>query len=194
MSGVEYMENPVQTSTTSRYCRDQRPCHRASAPAGFFSAYALQMAGFDVVLIEQGSEVDKRAGSIHQFEKSGNFNSKGNYAFGEGGAGTFSDGKLTSRTKRISKEKAFSTSAYINAGAPEEIAFLAYPHLGTDNLKVVVKNLRKDFINLGGQILFETRLEDLEIVHGNVQAAITAKGSLNADYFLNRHFSRLHLY
>ena len=76
-----------------------------SGPAGFFSAYALQKAGFDTTIIEQGADVDTRSSEIYNFEKTENFSPIGNYAFGEGGAGTFSDGKLTSRTKRIAKEK-----------------------------------------------------------------------------------------
>ncbi len=155
-----------------------------SGPAGFFSAYALQMAGFNVTLIERGADVEKRAKGIHQFEKDGKFNPNGNYAFGEGGAGTFSDGKLTSRTKRISKEKGFIISAYINAGAPEEIAFMAYPHLGTDNLRKIVKKLRDDFQRLGGTMLFETQLDDLSISGGSILEAITSTGVLKGDYFL----------
>lgn len=164
--------------------RNKKVVVTGSGPAGFFSAYALQMAGFDVTLIERGSEVEKRAKNIRHFEKDGEFNPKDNYAFGEGGAGTFSDGKLTSRTKRISREKAFITSAYINAGAPEEIAYMAYPHLGTDNLKIIVKNLREEFRMLGGTFFFETQLNDLVVSNGIVKEANTSTGNINGDYFL----------
>ena len=74
-----------------------------SGPAGFFAAFVLQKAGFQVSLIERGSEVEKRGKSIQTFERTGVFDAQNNYAFGEGGAGTFSDGKLTSRSKHISK-------------------------------------------------------------------------------------------
>jgi uncharacterized FAD-dependent dehydrogenase len=94
-----------------------------SGPAGFFAALTLQMAGFQTTVIERGREVDKRAKSIETFENIGRFDPTGNYAFGEGGAGTFSDGKLTARTRKFSQEKAFITAAYIRAGAPEEIAY-----------------------------------------------------------------------
>ena len=89
-----------------------------SGPAGFFAAFVLQKAGFQVTLIERGSDVVKRAKSISTFEKTGIFDPQNNYAFGEGGAGTFSDGKLTSRSKHISKEKQFILDSYIHAGAP----------------------------------------------------------------------------
>ncbi len=155
-----------------------------SGPAGFFSAFVLQKAGFCVTLIERGADVNKRAEGIRTFESTGKFNPMGNYAFGEGGAGTFSDGKLTSRTKKTPKEKQFIISSYIQAGAPEEIKYMAHPHLGSNNLKKIVKNLRNDFINLGGTILFETMLEDLKIKNKRVVAAITDGGVIDADYFI----------
>ncbi len=155
-----------------------------SGPAGFFSAFILQKAGFDTTLIERGTEVHKRAEGIREFEKTGVFNPMGNYAFGEGGAGTFSDGKLTSRSKHISKERQFILESYISAGAPEEIGYMAHPHLGSDNLRMIVKNLRDAFSALGGRMIFHTLLEDLKIENGKVIEAITSSGSMEADYFI----------
>jgi uncharacterized FAD-dependent dehydrogenase len=155
-----------------------------SGPAGFFAASVLQKSGFDVVLIERGADVDKRAIGIRKFEKDGVFNPLGNYAFGEGGAGTFSDGKLTTRSKRVSKEKKFILSSYITAGGPAEIAYMAHPHLGTDNLRKIVKNLREEFKQLGGTLLFETLLTGLTIKNRKVIEAVTSDGDLAADYFL----------
>ena len=152
-----------------------------SGPAGFFNAYTLQKAGFRVTLIERGSEVQKRGKAIQDFERGGNFDGQNNYAFGEGGAGTFSDGKLTSRSKRISKEKHFILSSYVEAGAPEEIMYMAHPHLGTDNLRKIVKNLRIEFENSGGKILFETMLEDLVVNNSSVREIKTDKGTMQAD-------------
>jgi hypothetical protein len=152
-----------------------------SGPAGFFSALVLQKAGFKVTLIERGSDVKKRGQSIRNFEKGGSFDSKNNYAFGEGGAGTFSDGKLTSRSKRISLEKEFILSSYIKAGAPEEIAFMTHPHLGTDNLKKIVQNLRTEFEELGGKFLFETLFEDVLIKNSKIKEIKTSQGILEAD-------------
>ena len=145
-----------------------------SGPAGFFAAYVLQKSGFDVVLIERGADVDKRAIGIRKFEKDGVFNPLGNYAFGEGGAGTFSDGKLTTRSKRVSKEKEFILSSYIAAGGPAEIAYMTHPHLGTDNLRKIVKNMREVFKQLGGTLLFETLLTNLTIKNKKVIEAVKA--------------------
>ncbi len=151
-----------------------------SGPAGFFAAFVLQKAGFQVTLIERGSAVVKRAQSISAFEKNGIFDPQNNYAFGEGGAGTFSDGKLTSRSKHISKEKQFILDSYIHAGAPPEINYMAHPHLGTDNLRKIVQNLRVQFEGLGGKILFETLLEDVVIENSKVTTVSTSSGNLPA--------------
>ncbi len=155
-----------------------------SGPAGFFAAFFLQKAGFTTVLLERGKDVAKRAEGIEHFENTGCFDPKGNYAFGEGGAGTFSDGKLTSRSKHINPERQFILNSYIKAGAPEEIAFMTHPHLGSDKLRNIVKNLRKEYESLGGSMLFETCLTDIEVKKGKVVAAITDKGIFEADYFI----------
>jgi len=164
--------------------RQQKALVLGSGPAGFFAAYILQRAGFETTIIERGAEVEKRDRGILRFEQSGVFDPVCNYAFGEGGAGTFSDGKLTSRSKHISLEKRFILNSYIKAGAPAEIGYLTHPHVGSDNLKIVVKNLRRDFIHMGGTILFETMLEDLLIVDGRVKSAVTSSGIIDADVFV----------
>ncbi|MBF0228728.1 MAG: FAD-dependent monooxygenase [Desulfamplus sp.] len=143
--------------------REEKVIVVGSGPAGFFAAYLLQKAGFNTTIIERGSKVTKREALIKEFESTGKFNSITNYAFGEGGAGTFSDGKLTSRSKNISKEKEFILSSYVQAGAPEEILYMAHSHLGSDNLKQIIKNLRNSFISMGGTILFETLVKDFKL-------------------------------
>ncbi len=152
-----------------------------SGPAGFFTALVLQKAGFKTILIERGSRVDRRSAGIREFESTGTFDPINNYAFGEGGAGTFSDGKLTSRTKNVAREKQFILSSYIRAGAPKEIEYLAHPHLGTDHLRHIVANLRKEFEELGGEMRFETLLTDLTISDGGVIAASTSAGEIPTD-------------
>ncbi len=155
-----------------------------SGPAGFFCAYVLQKSGFNTTIIERGSEVNKRVEGIRVFESTGIFDSVSNYAFGEGGAGTFSDGKLTSRSKHILQERNFIISSYIESGAPEEIRYMAHPHLGSDNLKMLAINLREKFLNLGGNFLFETFLKDLKIENKIVKAVITSAGEIEADKFI----------
>lgn len=175
---------PGETFSIPYKKRDKKVVVVGSGPAGFFAAYTLLQAGFDVTLLEQGPEVDTRLKDISSFERTGELNERSNYAFGEGGAGTFSDGKLTSRTKSISKERAFIFNTYVNAGAPEEIAYLAHPHLGSDNLRKIVKNLRKDFKEKGGTFLFDTKVEDVELENGKLSAVKTPGGTIHAHYFI----------
>ena len=164
--------------------RNRKAVVVGSGPAGFFSAFVLQRAGFDTRLIERGSDVQERAERIRAFEEKGLFSATGNYAFGEGGAGTFSDGKLTSRSKHSEEEKRFIIASYIEAGAPEEIGFMAHPHLGSDRLRKIVANLRAAFLRLGGVVFFETFLEDLKIKKGRVIEAVTTRGEMEADHFV----------
>jgi hypothetical protein len=155
-----------------------------SGPSGFFAAFALQKAGFNTTIIERGTDVTKRAEGINHFEKTGQFDPLSNYAFGEGGAGTFSDGKLTSRSKHISQERKYILSSYVKAGAPQEIEYMAHPHVGSDNLKRIVKNLREEYISLGGELLFETLLEDINVNDGKVTKAFTSKREIETDLLL----------
>jgi uncharacterized protein len=164
--------------------RNKRVVITGSGPSGFFAAYVLQKAGFDTIILERGAEVDKRSKGIANFERTGEFSPVANYSFGEGGAGTFSDGKLTSRSKNISPERDFFIDEYIDAGAPEEIRYMTHPHVGSDNLKNVVKNLRTKYIALGGEIRFEKTLFKLAVTDGKVQEAITEHETIVADYFI----------
>ncbi|MDA3839177.1 MAG: NAD(P)/FAD-dependent oxidoreductase [Candidatus Delongbacteria bacterium] len=164
--------------------RNEKVIVVGSGPAGFFSALVLQRAGYQVSIIERGTSVKKRTTGIIEFESSKKFDPVSNYSFGEGGAGTFSDGKLTSRSKHIKQERQFVISSYIKAGAPKEIAYMTHPHLGSDNLKVIVKNLREEFEKLGGKVLFETQVTDIKTVDGKVTEVQTNKGDFQADHFI----------
>lgn len=164
--------------------RNEKVVVIGSGPAGFFAAHVLQLAGFDTTIAERGSDVRERSKAIVKLEKYGEFSAQNNYAFGEGGAGTFSDGKLTSRSKHISAERDFILSEYVKAGAPEEILYMAHPHLGTDKLKIIVANLRSQFLNNGGEFLFDTQLEDI-VVNGNkVDKIVCNSGELEADHIV----------
>ena len=183
LKGESPEENPTLVIPYRK--RKEKVLVTGSGPAGFFAAYVLQKAGFQTTLIERGTEVDKRAGGIRQFEKTGVFNPASNYAFGEGGAGTFSDGKLTSRSKHISTERQFILSAYVNVGAPKEIEYMTHPHVGSDNLKIIVKNLRDEFRRIGGTLLFETMLQDVHVTKNKITGVLTSRGELIADiYFI----------
>lgn len=162
--------------------RNQKVVVVGSGPAGFFAAFVLQKAGFETMILERGAEVSKRAEGIKHFEATSEFSAIANYSFGEGGAGTFSDGKLTSRSKRISRERAFVLDSYVEAGAPEEIRYMTHPHVGSDNLKNIVRTIRDQYQKLGGTIHFETQLNDLEVEGDKVTGATTDADSMCADY------------
>jgi uncharacterized FAD-dependent dehydrogenase len=182
LSGGE--EPSVQTLKIPRTGRNARAVVVGSGPAGFFAAFVLQKAGFRVHILERGKDINAREKGITDFESSGHFDPLANYAFGEGGAGTFSDGKLTSRSKRISTERQFITDTYISAGAPPEIAYMNHPHLGSDNLRKMTRVLREMFEEEGGTLSFETCLVDLLIEKEKVLAAVTDKGTFEASYFI----------
>lgn len=155
-----------------------------SGPAGIFAALVLAEAGIKVTLIERGSAVMKRKKAIEHFETTGTFNAENNYAFGEGGAGTFSDGKLTSRTKGLSLEKNYIFDWFIKAGAPQEILYMTHPHLGSDKLTGITEKLRKAFLELGGEVVFNCSLIDFVSKNNRIFQAKTTAGTMEADYFL----------
>lgn len=163
---------------------ESRALVTGSGPAGIFCALVLAEAGMKVTLIEQGSQVQKRKQGIEYFEAHAKLDENNNYAFGEGGAGTFSDGKLTSRTKGISKEKNYIFQSFIEAGAPGEIMYMTHPHLGSDNLFTMTCNLREKLINLGGEIIFDTKLENISVSGDYVVKAITGSGIIEAEHFV----------
>jgi len=128
--------------------------------------------------------VATRYRAVNRFETGGSFDEVNNYACGEGGAGTFSDGKLTSRTKTISLERQFVFKRYVQAGAPAEISYLAHPHVGSDNLVRMVANLRQDFCARGGEFLFNARVDNITTKNSRLLSVHTAGGEIEADYFV----------
>lgn len=141
-----------------------------TGPAGLFCGLFLARAGFHPILIERGQEASRRRDTVEHFWKTGQLNEDSNVQFGEGGAGTFSDGKLNTlvKDKFLRNQKVLEELAL--HGAPEEILWKAKPHIGTDYLIQVVENIRKEIIDLGGQVFFETKMTDLQMEHGQIQA------------------------
>jgi len=147
-----------------------RPIIVGCGPAGLFAALALATAGLKPLVIERGQDIDARLQSVANFFKTATLNPESNIQFGEGGAGTFSDGKLY--TLINDPRSAYVFSEFVSAGAPSDILTSATPHIGTDNLKSVVKNIRLKIIALGGEIRFNTKLTDLEIKDDKLVAVI----------------------
>jgi uncharacterized protein len=172
---------PVQSK---RVFTNKKVIVAGSGPAGIFAASYLQKSGLQVTLLERGKPVDQRKEDIRRLETSGLFTPDSNYTFGEGGAGTFSDGKLTSRSKHIKKEKRYILEEFVRNGAPEEILYLTHPHIGSDNLIRIARNMRESFQEAGGKVLFGTAATDLDIKDGKVRAVQTEKGALKCDIAL----------
>jgi uncharacterized FAD-dependent dehydrogenase len=135
-------------------------------PAGMFSGLLLAESGFKPLIIERGGTVDERMASVNRFWTDGELDENSNVQFGEGGAGTFSDGKLTTRIN--DNRVRFILETFVKYGAPEEILRQAKPHIGTDNLKKIVKRIRERIIELGGEVRFNTTLTDVNIRDGRI--------------------------
>jgi hypothetical protein len=141
-----------------------------AGPAGLFAALRLIELGLKPIIFERGEDIEARLESVKNFFKNGKLNSESNIQFGEGGAGTFSDGKLY--TLINDPRSSFIFSELIEAGAPAEIAYSATPHIGTDKLRDVIKNIRKKIITHGGEFHFNKCLTDLEIKDKKIIAAV----------------------
>ena len=135
-------------------------------PAGLFAAYLFAREGYAPLVLERGDAMETRAQVIGRYWRDGELDEESNVMFGEGGAGTFSDGKLTSRSKDARGDAVLET--LVAFGAPEEIAVSAKPHIGTDRLRTVVSNLRREIERLGGEVRFRATLAGLEQENGHL--------------------------
>ncbi len=149
---------------------NNRPIIVGSGPSGLMCAYLLSEAGFSPLIIEQGEPIEKRVESVEEFFKTNKLNTLSNIQFGEGGAGTFSDGKLNTlvKDKRFIGKKVFEI--FIDNGAPLEIMYLNKPHIGTDILRKVIVNMRNKIISMGGEFRFNTKMTDINISDGKVSS------------------------
>ena len=161
-------ERPLAAFGGARF--ESRPLVVGLGPAGLFAAYTLALSGARPIVIERGQDVTRRARSVEAFWAGGAFDTRSNVQFGEGGAGAFSDGKLT--TGISDPRCAQALRILYECGAPEEILYLAKPHIGTDRLPGVVKTLREKITSLGGEARFGTKLAGLEVEGGRVAAAV----------------------
>ncbi len=145
---------------------DMPPVICGMGPAGLFCAYALALSGANPILIERGKSIDERVKDTQNFMCTGTLNPESNIQFGEGGAGTFSDGKLTTGTSN--NRLGYILKTFVECGAPENILYDAKPHIGTDVLRNVIKNIRNKILEHGGQILFETKLTNIHITNNAI--------------------------
>lgn len=167
-------DRQIKKAETYRYQLPQsrplsiRPVVAGFGPAGLFAALTLAQAGQKPIVLERGAPVEERQRDVQRFWQSGTLNPDSNVQFGEGGAGAFSDGKLTTGTKdpRISHV----LESFVQAGAPACILWEAKPHIGTDRLPGTVRALREQILALGGEIRFHSMLDDIHLKNGSLQS------------------------
>lgn len=165
---VKYHEDIALSPKVSTRKKQGRVVITGFGPAGMFCALLLSEFGYRPIVLERGDEVDARVKKVESFFKGDELDTETNVQFGEGGAGTFSDGKLMTR---ISDPLCrYILNRLVELGAPEEILFEAKPHIGTDKLRGVVKAIRKRIIENGGEVRFLSKLDDITIVNNEVRS------------------------
>ena len=145
-------------------------------PAGLFCALVLARQGFRPIVLERGPSMERRAAAVAAFENGAAMDENANIQFGEGGAGTFSDGKLTTRIG--SPLCQYVTDTLLQHGAPTEIAIRQKPHIGTDALRSVITSIRNEILSLGGKVLFDTQLTGITAQNGHITQVQTSNGTL----------------
>ncbi len=158
-----------------------RPIIVGTGPAGLFCGYMLAKAGYRPLLLERGQEVKTRLADVERFWQEGILNPASNVQFGEGGAGTFSDGKLTTSVKDPCGRQREVLRIFVEAGAPEEILYDAKPHIGTDILCRVVENLRKQITAWGGEVRFASQVTALLCDNDKILGVEVAKERIDSD-------------
>ncbi len=154
----------------------ERPVVIGFGPCGLFAGLVLAQMGFNPIIVERGKEVRERTKDTFGFWRKRALNTESNVQFGEGGAGTFSDGKLYSQVKDPNFYGRKVITEFVAAGAPEEILYVSKPHIGTFKLVTMIEKMRAKIIELGGEIRFSTRVDDLHIEEGQITGVTLSNG------------------
>nr|WP_321382690.1 NAD(P)/FAD-dependent oxidoreductase [uncultured Vibrio sp.] len=154
----------------------ERPVVIGFGPCGLFAGLVLAQMGFNPIIVERGKEVRERTKDTFGFWRKRALNTESNVQFGEGGAGTFSDGKLYSQVKDPNFYGRKVITEFVAAGAPEEILYVSKPHIGTFKLVTMIEKMRAKIIELGGEIRFSTRVDDLHMEEGQITGVTLSNG------------------
>lgn len=175
---IKIIDQSEQKQSHGTHRLSARPVIVGFGPAGMMAAITLAKAGYRPIVLERGGDVDYRVDSVNRLFKDGIFDVDSNIQFGEGGAGTFSDGKLTTRIGDSLCNVVLRH--FVDMGADREILYLAKPHIGTDKLRGLVQKTREEIIRLGGEIKFFTRFEDFRSLTDGTLLLKTNSGELVA--------------
>ncbi|AQT69413.1 hypothetical protein STSP2_02602 [Anaerohalosphaera lusitana] len=176
LKGVQKPKEREYTPPSLTRIPKSRPVIVGTGPSGLFAGLLLAEAGLKPIILERGKPAKDRAADVARFWNKGILDEHSNVQFGEGGAGTFSDGKLTTGIKDRACRVDKVIAELIQAGAPEEIRYIAKPHIGTDVLVGMVARIREKIITLGGNVRFETRMDELLIENSHVRGLRLASG------------------
>lgn len=177
----EYCEKRYDMPKKGDALLQHRPVVIGAGPAGLFCGYLLALCGYSPLILERGKSVEGRMADVSEFWESGRLDPDSNVQFGEGGAGTFSDGKLNTLVKDKFSRNKFVLQSFVSFGAPENILWDAKPHIGTDILMNVVKNMRTEIQRLGGEFRFGTKVEDFNFEKNKIAGLKTSTGEIEAD-------------
>ncbi len=179
---ISFLDDPPKKKyPTLGRTPERRPVVVGAGPAGLMAAYELAMSGARPLLIERGQPTEKRNPAVNKFWKDGTLDPENNVLYGEGGAGLFSDGKLTARSKERGLIEHF-LQTLVDCGAPKEILMDAEPHVGTDSLQLVVPRMRRTIEQRGGEVRFGARLQRLVIENGRLRAVVVNGEEIACDH------------
>lgn len=184
---VVFIDEPVrlpQHVSTLKNVRDAPVVIIVGAgPAGLFAAYRCLELGFRPIVLERGKNVKDRRRDLAKINRDGLVNPESNYCFGEGGAGTYSDGKLYTRSdKRGDVQKVLSV--FVEHGAPADILVDARPHIGTNKLPHIIERIRERIIEQGGEVIFDTKVIDILAPFGKIQGVLTQDGTIRSEHLV----------
>ena len=170
---IQQIQSAKISPISINYNSSKPPVIIGAGPAGLFAALTFVQNGIKPIIIEQGKTVEERKKDVDLFLATGKLNISSNVQFGEGGAGTFSDGKLTTGINSPFCKKVLQE--FVNFGAPKEILYLSKPHIGTDNLINIIRNMRNYIISKGGTFLFGEKVTDFKIENSKITAVYCSK-------------------
>lgn len=171
-----YEEKPISNIEVGLKELRNRPVIVGSGPCGLFAGFLLAQYGYRPIIVEKGGSVEERTAKVQRYWDTGRLDLKSNVQFGEGGAGTFSDGKLT--TGITDPWCDFVLKQFVRFGAPNDILIDAKPHIGTDRLRTTVVNIRNEIIRMGGTVLFDTEMLDITVRNGSVSSITTTDAEI----------------